>query len=159
MTRVKPILILLVLLCISLFGQTFTARVVCVIDGDTVSVLTARTELRIRLAECDAPESSQPFGYRAKQFASSLVFGRDGGILVQGTDRYYRTIAHVTTDQGLDLSTELIRAGFAWWYRQYSPNSELGFVEAEPRAAKRGLWADDSASPPWEWAPQALTAG
>ena len=149
--RLKQILLPVFFLCTSLFSQTFTGRVVRVIDGDTISVLTGRTEVRIRLAECDAPESSQPFGYRAKQFTSSLVFGRDVAVLVQGTDRYQRTIAHVTTGQGLDLSTELIRAGFAWWYRQYSRNPELGVLEAEARAARRGLWADASVTPPWEW--------
>jgi endonuclease YncB( thermonuclease family) len=152
MTRVHRASILFFLsLSTSLFGQTFAGRVVRVIDGDTISVLAARTEIRIRLAECDAPESSQPFGYRAKQFTSSLVFGRDVTVIVQGTDRYRRTIAHITTDQGLDLSTELIRAGFAWWYRQYSRNPELGVLEIEARAAKRGLWTDASPTPPWEW--------
>ena len=77
MTRAQTILLPVFFLCTSLFSQTFTGRVVRVIDGDTISVLTGRTEVRIRLAECDAPESSQPFGYRAKQFTSSLVFGRD----------------------------------------------------------------------------------
>jgi micrococcal nuclease len=141
----------LLFLCTSLFAQTYSARVVRVIDGDTISVLSARTETRIRLAECDAPESSQPFGYRAKQFTSSLVFGRDVTVNVQGTDQYQRTIAHIVTDQGVDLSAELIRAGFAWWYRQYSRNAELGTLESQARTARRGLWADPSPTPPWEW--------
>jgi len=138
-------------LCISLFGQNFTARVVRVIDGDTISVLSGRTEVRIRLAECDAPESSQPFGYRAKQFTSSLVFGRTVTVVPQGLDRYHRTISHIITDQGLDLSTELIRAGFAWWYRKYSRNTDLEILERQAREARRGLWVDPSPIPPWEW--------
>ena len=152
MTRVRRITVLFFLsLCTSLFGQTYAGRVVRVIDGDTISVLADRIEVRIRLAECDAPESSQPFGYRAKQFTSYLVFGRNVTVIVQGTDRYGRTIAHITTDQGLDLSTELMRAGFARWYRQYSRNPGLGVLEMEARGAKRGLWTDASPMPPWEW--------
>jgi endonuclease YncB( thermonuclease family) len=97
------------------------------------------------------PGAGQPFGYRAKQFTSSLVFGRNVTVIVQGSDRHQRTIAHITTDQGLDLSTELIRAGFAWWYRQYSRNAQLGALEMEARTARRGLWEDASPTPPWEW--------
>jgi endonuclease YncB( thermonuclease family) len=144
-------LLTLLLLGTSLLGQNFTGRVVRVIDGDTISVLTDRTEVRIRLAECDAPESSQPFGYRAKQFTSSLVFGRDVTVIPQGTDRYHRTIAHIITDQSLDVSTELIRAGLAWWYRQYSRNADLGILERQAREAHRGLWSEPSPTPPWEW--------
>ncbi len=47
---------------------------------------------------------------------------------------------------------ELVKAGFAWWYRRYAPDDEtLKQLEAEARAAKRGLWADPHVVPPWEW--------
>ena len=52
-TRIAPLLFLL--LCASVFSQTITGRVVRVIDGDTISALSDRTEVRIRLAECDSP--------------------------------------------------------------------------------------------------------
>jgi hypothetical protein len=40
----------------------------------------------------------------------------------------------------------------AWWYRPYAPKDiMLAQLEAEARAAKRGLWADAHPVPPWEW--------
>ena len=50
---------------------------------------------QIRLAEIDAPESRQPFGTRARQELSDLVFGKDVGMTVQDIDRYGRTVGRV----------------------------------------------------------------
>ncbi len=53
---------------------------------------------------------------------------------------------------GRALNRELVKAGFAWWYRRYAPEDErLKQLEAEARAAKRGLWVDANPVPPWEW--------
>ncbi len=47
---------------------------------------------------------------------------------------------------------ELVKAGFAWWYRKYAPDDEmLEQLEREARRIKRGLWADPHPVPPWEW--------
>ena len=38
------------------------------------------------------------------------------------------------------VNLELVREGWAWWYRQYaSQNKELAAAEAEARKEKRGL--------------------
>jgi micrococcal nuclease len=40
----------------------------------------------------------------------------------------------------------------AWWYRQFAKqDAVLPALEQEARAAKRGLWADRSPVPAWEW--------
>ena len=43
-------------------------------DGDTITVLKAKTPIRIRLYGIDCPESGQAFGKKAKQFTSGMVF-------------------------------------------------------------------------------------
>ena len=64
-------------------------RVIGITDGDTLTVLTARkTQVKIRLAGIDAPESGQDFGTRAKQAASELAFGRIVTIIECDKDRY-----------------------------------------------------------------------
>jgi hypothetical protein len=51
-----------------------------------------------------------------------------------------------------NINRELVREGWAWWYRKYAPkNKELASAEAAARKAKRGLWADAKPIPPWEW--------
>jgi micrococcal nuclease len=50
---------------------------------------------------------------------------------------------------GRNLNHEIVKAGFAWWFRRYAPNDEmLKRLEEEARLAKRGLWADKNPIPP-----------
>jgi micrococcal nuclease len=46
----------------------------------------------------------------------------------------------------------MVREGLAWSYRDYPPHdAELARLEAEARAAKRGLWGQLDPVPPWDW--------
>lgn len=132
-------------------GGEFRGRVIGVSDGDTITVLRDRHPEKIRLHGIDAPEKGQPFGERAKQFTSERAFGREVSIRVVDHDRYGRTVAEVILADGRSLNRELVRAGYAWWYRRYSSDRGLGDLEAQARAARSGLWADAHAVAPWEW--------
>jgi endonuclease YncB( thermonuclease family) len=127
------------------------ALVVGVTDGDTITVLHNGRSEALRLHGIDAPEKGQAFGERAKQFTSGLAFGRSVAVHVRGRDRYRRTIADVFLPDGRNLNQEVVRAGYAWWYREYSADQRLGVLETEARAARRGLWADPNPQRPWEW--------
>jgi endonuclease YncB( thermonuclease family) len=99
----------------------------------------------------DAPERRQAFGARAKQFVGTMAFGKTVIVLQRGMDRYGRTIAEVMLPDGRDLGLELVRAGYAWWFRRYSADAHLAVLEARAHAARRGLWADPDPVPPWKW--------
>ena len=71
-----------------------------------------------------------------------------------GTDKYGRALAHVLLPDGRSLNQELVRQGYAWWFRKYSKDQTLAKLEADARAAKRGLWADPNPTPPWDWRDQ-----
>ena len=134
-------------------AATISGRVVGVHDGDTLTLLDAeKRQVKIRLAEIDTPESAQPYGSRAKQALSDLVFGRDVLVDVQDIDRYGRTVGRVSVG-GTDVNAALVAAGAAWVYRQYAKDPQLFALEAEARAAQRGLWAlpETQRTPPWEW--------
>jgi endonuclease YncB( thermonuclease family) len=121
-------------------------------DGDTVSVLFDGGAIKVRLWGIDAPEKAQPFGERAKQFASAQAFDQTVRVRNYGRDRYGRTLGVVILPNGAELNTEMVRAGFAWWYRQYAPDAvELGELEQTARAARIGLWADAAPVAPWLW--------
>jgi hypothetical protein len=51
------------------------------------------------------------------------------------------------------VGCELLREGHVWVFRRYSDDRVLLGLEAEARAARRGLWSLPSAEriPPWEW--------
>lgn len=134
-------------------APTFQARVVGVSDGDTVTVLTDdRRQVKIRLAEIDAPEARQPYGSRAKQELSSIVFGRAVTVTPRDVDRYGRTVAMLRVGT-TDASAAMVRRGAAWVFRQYSTDPTLPPLEQAARRARVGLWAlpDDQRLPPWQW--------
>jgi endonuclease YncB( thermonuclease family) len=130
----------------------FDARVVAVLDGDTIEVLVGRERRRIRLAGIDTPERGQPWAERSKQALSRRVFGREVRINAVDTDRYGRTVGEVYADD-VCVGCELVREGHAWVYRRFSDDAVLLALEEEARAARRGLWALPEAQrvPPWQW--------
>jgi micrococcal nuclease len=76
--RAAAALFVLALLVHAVTAAEITGRVVGIADGDTLTILDAdHRQTKVRLAEIDAPESHQPYGTRAKQVLSELVFGRD----------------------------------------------------------------------------------
>jgi endonuclease YncB( thermonuclease family) len=70
---------------------------------------------------------------------------------VRDLDRYGRTVGDVTLPDGRNLSQEVVHAGYAWWFRQYSADYRLATLEARARSGHLGLWADPNPVPPWEW--------
>lgn len=132
-------------------GADVLARVVSVHDGDTLTVLIEKRQVKVRLADIDAPELRQAFGTRSKQSLSELCFGKVATLDVRGQDRYKRTIARITC-AGTDANAEQVRRGMAWTYTRYAPaDSPLHAVQALARTANRGLWADAAPVAPWEW--------
>jgi endonuclease YncB( thermonuclease family) len=133
-------------------GQTFTARVVEVTDGDTFDVRqSGGRAATIRLWGVDAPETSQPYGLQAVSKARQYVGGKTVEVTVEEIGRYGRAIASVEV-QGGDLSQMLVRDGLAWHYDRYAPSAtELARLERQARNANRGLWSRMAPVPPWEW--------
>lgn len=126
-------------------------RVVGVHDGDTITGLDdSKTQFKIRLDAIDAPELGQPFGQASKKALSEKVFGKDVVVIVKTKDRYGRTVGHVMID-GRDVNLEMLEAGMAWHNQHYDHNARLARAEEEAHAAKKGLWADGDAVPPWGW--------
>ena len=125
-------------------------KVVSVSDGDTIKVLKDGKQVKIRLAAIDCPEKGQPYGKKAKQFTVSMVAGKIVKIWETDTDRYGRIVGFVFIDDK-NLNKELLKAGLAWHYKQYSRDPELTKLEFQARSAKRGLWVEPESVPPWEW--------
>ena len=126
--NLKPVfllvLLLTALLSFSVQAQEYMGRVVGVSDGDTITILDAgKRQIKVRLAEIDAPEFRQPYGSRAKQELSRLVFGKTVTVKAQDTDRYGRTVGRVYAD-GSDVNAGMVRRGAAWVYRQYAKDQK-----------------------------------
>lgn len=128
----------------------FAGPVIAILDGDTIDVLIDRQPVRVRLAQIDAPEKRQAFGTRSRQALSSLVFRQSVTVADAGRDRYGRVLGTVYVS-GVNVNAEMVRQGMAWVYRQYATDRSLFALEDEARTGRRGLWADPSPVPPWQF--------
>jgi len=133
-------------------GQRFRAQIVEVTDGDTY--LAKRSDgqtATIRLFGVDAPETSQPYGTRARKKARQYIGGKRVQVTVEEIGAYGRAVARVQVSGGR-LGPLLVQQGLGWWYREYAPNAtELARLQRQARNANRGLWSQVAPTPPWEW--------
>lgn len=146
-------------------ASSFDAKVIGVVDGDTLDVLPRidgdRKSMRVRLVGIDAPEKAQPFGSAAREQLSRLAFGRQAALrCLEDADRYGRSLCVVNVD-GVDVGHRMIELGYAWHFRRYASTqrreeaASYAVSEDAARTAKSGLWRDLGTAaipvPPWEW--------
>ncbi len=124
-------------------------RCIGVSDGDSISCLdTTGRQQKVHLAGIDAPEPGQPYGQQAREALAEQVFGKLIAVVVLGRDPQGQAICQVSFD-GRDISRVLVTAGAAW--ADPTSGSPLSGVQEEARAARRGLWAEPSPVPPWDY--------
>lgn len=134
-----------------LLFETFQGKVVTVKDGDSIVVRRDGKEVQVRLNGVDAPEKGQAFGNRARKFTQAACYNSIVTVREVGLDRYGRTLAEVILPDGRSLNQEIVRSGYAWWFRRYSDDEVLKRLEEEARREKRGLWVGRNPIPPWEY--------
>ena len=123
----KTILFFLLSLSFTSYSQHYKdIRVVRVLDGDTIDVVLDGEQKRIRIAEIDCPEKGQPYSNRATQFTKDFTSGNIVNLKIKEKD----------------LSTELVKNGYAWVYRFFSTSPLLLELEDTARKSKLGLWAE-----------------
>ena len=95
----------------------FSAKVIKISDGDTITVLSGKEQTKVRLYGIDAPEKKQDYGQRSKQFLASLIAGQVVEVDPRGKDRYKRTIGTIYLD-GKDINAQMVANGYAWGVSQ-----------------------------------------
>jgi endonuclease YncB( thermonuclease family) len=144
------LLLLLLLLASPAWAGTITGKVVKVSDGDTLTLLVERKQVKVRLIEIDAPESKQAFGARSRQSLGEMCAGQQATVRYSQQDKYGRVLGRVQC-QGLDANAEQVRRGMAWVYDRYVTDRSLYALQNDARAAHLGLWADKRPTAPWDW--------
>jgi micrococcal nuclease len=135
-------------------ARSDTARVVRVVDGDTIRVDGPAGEEAVRYIGIDTPESVKPgshvecFAKRASAFNERLVEGERVRLVrdVEERDRYGRLLAYVyRARDGLFVNAELVRRGYAT-VATFPPNvaheREFRRLAEGARLSGRGLWAE-----------------
>jgi micrococcal nuclease len=127
-----------------------SAKVVDVLDGDTIRVAIDGRTYRLRYIGINAPEMgsddrpAEPYAAQATARNSELVAGRRVWLEkdVSESDRYGRLLRYVWLGDTL-VNAEIVRQGYAR-AGTYPPDvkyqSRLIRAEREARAAGRGLW-------------------
>ena len=149
--------ILVFLFCpILLFATEFSAKVIRVVDGDSVNVLRLpeKEELKLRLYGIDAPEWKQAYGKESKDALNRLLgTNREIFVKVLNKDRYGRLICNLhLNSKGISVNEWMVSEGNAWHYVKYAPD-DLNLQQAEDNARnnKLGLWSTIDQTPPWEY--------
>lgn len=136
-----------------------------VTDGDTLVVTDGR---RVRLAQVDAPETSDCFGSQATEALRRMAQGQAVTLRRPSNgperDRYGRTLAEVLV-AGRSVNEALVAEGAAEWYEAFAREDpdlarRLRAAEEAAREAGRGLWSAcraGAAAPPASPAPAAGT--
>ncbi len=128
-----------------------TGYVIKIIDGDTYDLLLQDNEtVRIRMDAIDAPERGMPFYRVSKRYLFELIFNKTITISPQKKDRNGRIITRTYTKDGKECSAEIIKAGLAWHYKEYSDDVELAEYENLARSQKIKIWSDPHPLPPWK---------
>ncbi len=150
-------------------GHDFSAKVVDVLDGDTVLIVRKgggesdgpppvsspkgrRTGklVKIRLSGIDAPENDQAYGAASRHSLAEMVLHKQIQVHTVAIDKYERTVAQLEVN-GLMVNEEMVRRGMAWEYSHFHSDRRYISLEKEARQAGRGLWAQRDPIPPWQW--------
>ena len=119
------------------------AKVVRIVDGDTIDVLIDGTKQRVRLFGVDTPERGEPCyneaTERTRQLSGEVVRIEAGP---RTEDRYGRLLFYLYTESGESIDTQLIQEGLATaWTRDGQHRDLLVNAETEARRKNAGcLW-------------------
>jgi micrococcal nuclease len=139
-------------LAISVKFASFEAKVIALKDGDTIVVLRkGNIQETIRLAHIDCPEKKQPYGQKAKQFASDFCFGKMVKIIETSRRDIGGRMIGLVIYKDKCLNEALVSNGLAWHFKKYSKDMSYDVLEQKARAAKIGLWLDPNPIAPWDW--------
>jgi len=138
-------------------AQRMQAKIVAMGSASAFAVLDSAHKLRrVKLTGVDAPERRQPFFEQARQLASEYLETSPVEIVVDAVDDDARIHGRIAVD-GRDLGLVLLQEGFAWCDpadSSHLPRAlRAAYAQAceQARAARRGLWRDAHAVPPWEF--------
>ena len=142
----------------------FTAKVLRVVDGDTVHVVNkAGKKFKVRLTGIDAPEQNQPYGLVSTYHLRGLLLNKF--VLLESkpkkgkpysVDRYKRVLAKIVLD-GRDINLSQVLSGYAWHFKRYQNQQSRSDREAYSKAElyaeenELGLWGEKNPIAPWKW--------
>lgn len=130
-------------------GQVLSVR-----DGDTYKIQAPWGTEVVRPKCFDTPELvdkkgrwlEQPGAVEAAAFARDLLEGKQVWVEPLTFGYFHRPLVNILLADGRRLAVVMIEAGHAWY-----GCSKFKALQAQAKAARRGLWADPNPLPPYKW--------
>ncbi len=143
-------------ICVAQLKTTKTlgllAKVVKVIDGDTVDVTEKDSTYRLRLYGIDAPERGQTYYHESKELMEELVLNKEVVLQLKEKDRYGRWVAVIMRRADkVNINYQMVKMGMAWHFIKYCNDPELARLEVVARQKELGLWSQYYYLEPWEY--------
>ena len=127
------------------------AKVIRIIDGDTIVVVTKSGKMRVRLAGIDAPEVGQPGGLASKFVLATAIAGKPIVVIPRAKDKHDRVVADILSRKMVWLNPVIVCGGWAWASR-IEVNFDILDCERVAKANRLGIWAQGlRQTPPWKW--------
>ncbi|MFG1707863.1 thermonuclease family protein [Nonomuraea sp. M3C6] len=124
-----------------------SAKVVKIVDGDTIDVIRGGTKIRVQLLEVDTPERGKCWWKTATARTKTLLpVGKTAYLLADKDpkDRYGRWLFYVWSARGVHVNRNLVRYGYGKAVL-YKPNDRYIKVmraeQATAKAAKLRIWS------------------
>lgn len=131
----------------------YKAVITYVGDGDSAFAKNKDgSSLECRIDSIDAPEVAHPkvgkagqaFGEESKKTLQDMILNKEVTVRVSqpaaAGKNYGRALCQIEIE-GQNIDKKMLQQGMAWVYKTYA-NTDLGAIQAEAKANKRGLWAD-----------------
>lgn len=141
---------LFTLVALNAQAESFEAKVLAVMDGDTVFVQSGPFKAKLRLVNIDAPEKAQPFGKQSQESLQSLIGGKVIHVESKAVDKFGRTIAVISIGD-INVNEEQVRRGMAWAYSRSREGRTYARLQSEAQQARLGLWAQPAPQQPSQW--------
>ena len=137
-------------------ASSLQGKVVEVLDGESLTVMSVNQPLKVKLIAVAAPASKQPFADVAQQHLSDLVGGKYVTVYFTSLNHENFVVGRVVAKQ-MDVGEQMIRDGVAWYDKSEASNlseverQEYLGSEQAARSEARGLWTDPNPVAPWDF--------
>jgi endonuclease YncB( thermonuclease family) len=155
---------ILIIFCLLNFSpaiamEEIVAQVIAVQDGNTLTIQASDGETyEVLLFGIDSPELGQAHGKDAKLFLEKMVLKKKVTVKFHGKDRTGKRLAVILLKNEEDPRVELLKEGLAWTVEKNAPQELEPYIRWA-RAKKKGLWEEETPTPPWQFRrEQSMTA-
>jgi uncharacterized repeat protein (TIGR01451 family) len=131
-------------------------KVIEIVDGDTIRIISLNRPVKVKLAAIDAPEMNQSCGDVAKQHLLDLIFDKMVAVEYFGLSEGGSIDGKVFLSE-MDVAAQMVRDGAAWYDKsnasRLSEVERLRYADSEQAARNehRGIWQESKPVAPWDF--------